>query len=116
MATPVPVVSMMYFLVSMPPKMLDAVNPAFSAMSVKWATEGAFVAATGVCTWQRQGTLDKNSDERSAKPKPRKTAGKGRFMTSGNAMDLFSAGQACLGKLSSAGAKPAPSARASGQA
>src|SRR5579863_6163703 len=37
MATPVPVVSMMYFLVSTPPKMFCAVRPAFAAMSTKVA-------------------------------------------------------------------------------
>jgi len=37
MATPVPVVSMMYFLVSTPPNMFTAVSPAFSAMSMKFA-------------------------------------------------------------------------------
>src|SRR6266481_5098662 len=35
MATPVPVVSMMYFLVSTPPNSFTAVSPAFSAMSMK---------------------------------------------------------------------------------
>ena len=34
-ATPVPVVSMMYFLVSTPPKTTGAVRPAFFAISVK---------------------------------------------------------------------------------
>src|SRR5208337_4581710 len=37
MATPVPVVSMMYFLLSRPPKISDIVSPAFSAMSTKLA-------------------------------------------------------------------------------
>src|SRR6266851_1255443 len=40
MATPVPVVSIMYFLVSLPPKMFSIVSPAFSAMSVKSAIRG----------------------------------------------------------------------------
>src|SRR5215469_9124383 len=44
MATPLPVVSMMYFLVSIPPKMFCAVSPAFSASSVKFAI-GAVAAA-----------------------------------------------------------------------
>ena len=46
MATPVPVVSMMYFLVSMPPKISCIVRPDFSATSVKLAISlagGAFV-------------------------------------------------------------------------
>src|SRR5271157_6416448 len=38
MATPVPVVSMMYFLLSTPPKTFFMVSPAFSAMSTKLAT------------------------------------------------------------------------------
>jgi len=63
MATPVPVVSMMYFLVSRPPKTLVAVSPAFSAMSVKcasggleldWATENAVRTRT---TQQSHGTF-----------------------------------------------------------
>src|SRR6266436_3665237 len=37
MATPVPVVSMMYFLVSTPPKTFIMVRPASFAMSVKYA-------------------------------------------------------------------------------
>src|SRR5271169_3863144 len=37
MATPVPVVSIMYFLVSTPPKTTGSVSPAFFAISVKWA-------------------------------------------------------------------------------
>jgi hypothetical protein len=37
MATPVPVVSMMYFLLSTPPKISDIVSPAFSAISTKLA-------------------------------------------------------------------------------
>src|SRR5215469_4773231 len=40
MATPVPVVSMMYFLVSTPPNTVTAVNPAFSAISTKFAIGG----------------------------------------------------------------------------
>src|SRR6266487_4473062 len=50
MATPVPVVSTMYFLVSIPPKTFIIVSPAFSAISVKSAMgEGffAFVKAVG---------------------------------------------------------------------
>src|ERR1700745_2091329 len=43
-ATPVPVVSMMYFLVSLPPKMFIAVKPAFAARSVKFAIWGDFSA------------------------------------------------------------------------
>jgi len=35
MAAPVPVVSMMYFFVSLPPKTMGAVRPAFWATSVK---------------------------------------------------------------------------------
>src|SRR5271168_555467 len=38
MATPVPVVSMMYFLVFTPPKTTGAVRPAFLATSEKWAS------------------------------------------------------------------------------
>ena len=49
MATPVPVVSMMYFLLSTPPKISDIVSPAFSAISTKLAIgcfgEGAGLAA-----------------------------------------------------------------------
>src|SRR5207245_754321 len=37
MATPVPVVSMMYFFVSLPPKTFSIVSPDFPAMSVKLA-------------------------------------------------------------------------------
>src|SRR5215469_500333 len=37
MATPVPVVSMMYFLVSLPPKTFIMVRPDFSATSMKLA-------------------------------------------------------------------------------
>src|SRR6266481_1534806 len=40
MATPVPVVSMMYFFVSTPPKTFTAVSPAFSAISMKFAIFG----------------------------------------------------------------------------
>src|SRR5437763_16980606 len=46
MATPVPVVSMLYFLVSSPPKTVVAVRPAFWAMSVKCAT-----GADGLAAW-----------------------------------------------------------------
>src|SRR6266850_3293123 len=42
MATPVPVVSMMYFFVFSPPKMTGAVSPACCAISVKCATGLAF--------------------------------------------------------------------------
>src|SRR5271157_1123145 len=39
MATPVPVVSIMYFLLSVPPKISDIVSPAFSAISTKLAID-----------------------------------------------------------------------------
>src|SRR5581483_3823318 len=50
MATPFPVVSIMYFLVSSPPKTFCAVSPAFSATSVKFAMgTGVGTAALGCC-------------------------------------------------------------------
>src|ERR1700693_4291744 len=50
MATPVPVVSMMYFLVSTPPNTFTAVSPAFSAMSLKFASPGlSALFAAGAC-------------------------------------------------------------------
>src|SRR5256885_241309 len=45
MATPVPVVSMMYFFVFTPPKTFFMCSPAFSAMSTKFAI--GFVAGFG---------------------------------------------------------------------
>jgi hypothetical protein len=42
MATPVPVVSMMYFFVVSPPKITGALSPAFCAKSVKCAIGLAF--------------------------------------------------------------------------
>src|SRR6266567_6070163 len=49
MATPVPVVSTMYFLVSIPPKTFIIVSPAFSAISVKSAMgEGSFAFGKAV--------------------------------------------------------------------
>src|SRR3974390_3515314 len=50
MATPVPVVSMMYFLLSTPPKISDMVSPAFSATSTKLAIGcGPLGAGFAVC-------------------------------------------------------------------
>src|ERR1700722_911460 len=50
MATPVPVVSIMYFLVSTPPNTFTAVSPAFSAMSLKFASpELTALFAAGTC-------------------------------------------------------------------
>ena len=66
MATPVPVVSMMYFLVSIPPKTFTAVSPAFSAMSLKFAMLGLGAlfcvgagVSVGVGVWERPVLLHK---------------------------------------------------------
>src|SRR5215467_10795270 len=49
MVTPVPVVSMMYFLVSTPPKTFFIVRPAFSAMSTKLAADLGDEIAAACC-------------------------------------------------------------------
>src|ERR1700692_2786776 len=55
MATPVPVVSIIYFFVSTPPNTFTAVSPAFSAISLKFASSAltelfAAGARCGACS------------------------------------------------------------------
>src|SRR5712692_2850039 len=58
MATPVPVVSMMYFLVSTPPNTFTAVSPAFWAISVKFAMLGLSITFC-VGVRERKGPLNR---------------------------------------------------------
>src|SRR5258707_10085609 len=59
MATPVPVVSMMYFLVVTPPKTLRMVSPAFAAMSVNQAMGFPLAGAgAGAGGWGCRGAED----------------------------------------------------------
>src|SRR5690349_3985899 len=53
MATPVPVVSMMYFFVSAPPKTFVAVSPALSATSMKFARGGVSATFRGASCEKR---------------------------------------------------------------
>src|SRR5690242_8103559 len=53
MATPVPVVSMMYCLVSTPPNTLCMFKPAFSAMSVNQAIREDWAGACALDCWAR---------------------------------------------------------------
>src|SRR5512146_1022593 len=51
MATPVPVVSMMYFFVVLPPKVTVMARPAFAARSVNWTGDvGACASAVTAIT------------------------------------------------------------------
>src|SRR5262249_53776876 len=64
MATPVPVVSMMYFFVSTPPKTVTALSPTLSAMSTKFAICGGVLGGcrvAGSCA----GTRPANKERRS---------------------------------------------------
>src|SRR5436305_2860228 len=77
MATPVPVVSMMYFLVVTPPKTLVMVRPAFAAMSVKKAMGFSLLGAAVCDDWRPDGVWKGSEAASSAGSRlDRKAAGR----------------------------------------
>src|SRR5579864_2074766 len=68
MATPVPVVSIMYFLVSTPPNIIGSARPAFLAMSVKCARGlflGSWIAAKRIEKGKRRANEVQESLKRN---------------------------------------------------
>src|SRR5262249_25532769 len=99
MATPVPVVSIIYFFVSVPPKTFIIVRPAVLATSLKYARgcAGLEVFFGGSSTANTKETETRAANEaRSIKKKPRRCPGLLKNMTSLDGRLRTNGGQVCV--------------------
>jgi len=81
-ATPVPVVSMMYFFVETPPKVFVMVSPAFFAISTKWASGLGACSCRDSATSVAQAKHDITNATRHQRGTPRFRRGSEIFMSS----------------------------------